>query len=354
MSMVMETNNQRICSFYKLNPSINFETVNLLFIDLFEKLISNVDSNITTTINSQILSNICDNSSKINDIKTSVSSLKDVVYDINKENFNMIHEQQHKIIDEIGNMIFKSNKNIPIQNNTSVDYLATLLNKLYNTSEVLKLKEFDDSHIYSLKRYMKPKILIENKDIDYNIQSDDIGSFVKLIEERNCHGLYLSQKSGISIKPNYHIDYHRGNIVIYLHNVDYCSEKIKTAIDIIDSLSSKLKEFNNTNDDNTIPKSLLDDINKEYQLFITQKEAVINVYKDCQKKVLSQIDELRFPCLDKYLSTKYTNQVVKQGFKCDLCKCFNANNLKALAAHKRGCARKNVLVNITNTVNNTV
>jgi hypothetical protein len=27
-----------------------------------------------------------------------------------------------------------------------------------------------------------------------------------------------------------------------------------------------------------------------------------------------------------------------------MCKCFTANNLKALAAHKRGCARKNTIV----------
>jgi hypothetical protein len=30
----------------------------------------------------------------------------------------------------------------------------------------------------------------------------------------------------------------------------------------------------------------------------------------------------------------------KNGHKCELCKNFNANNLKALAAHKRGCMRK--------------
>jgi len=32
--------------------------------------------------------------------------------------------------------------------------------------------------------------------------------------------------------------------------------------------------------------------------------------------------------------------IQKPGLKCDMCKSFNANNLKALAAHKRGCARK--------------
>jgi hypothetical protein len=132
-----------------------------------------------------------------------------------------------------------------------------------------------------------------------------------------------------------------GNIIVFIQNADYSHDKIKIAVDIIDNLTTKLRDFATQQDENSIPKNVLDDINKEYQLFVSQKEALIGIYKDCQKKVLTQIDELRFPCLDKYLSTKYTSQPQKHGFKCDLCKAFNANNLKALAAHKRGCVRKN-------------
>jgi hypothetical protein len=47
--------------------------------------------------------------------------------------------------------------------------------------------------------------------------------------------------------------------------------------------------------------------------------------------------------LDKFLSTKYSAPIQKPGLKCDLCKSFSGNNLKALAAHKRGCIRKNNL-----------
>jgi len=81
--------------------------------------------------------------------------------------------------------------------------------------------------------------------------------------------------------------------------------------------------------------------NNEYQLFLSQKNALFEVFKESQKKVFAQIDEIRFPSLDKFLSTKYAAPIQKPGLKCDLCKLFNANNLKALAAHKRGCARKN-------------
>ena len=100
-------------------------------------------------------------------------------------------------------------------------------------------------------------------------------------------------------------------------------------------------------DDISIPKDILENINTEYQLFISQKNAVIEVFKESQKKVLTQIDELRFPCLDKYLATKFSAPIQKPGLKCDLCKSFTANNLKALAAHKRGCNRK---INSLNTI----
>jgi hypothetical protein len=338
MVFKIETVNPRICSFYENNPTIDFESINMLMIDLIEKLL--IDNNIHTPINSQIISNLSQNSNNINELKTSVTSLKDVVHDLNIEN-------RSKIITEIGDLLFKTRPNSPT-NIENTNQLSVVLNKIFNTSEILPLKEYTESHIFFMKRFQKPKILIETKDTEYNISSDEISLFMKIIEDKNSNGIFISQKSGISTKANYHIDYSHGNIIVFIHNGDYCHEKIKIAVDIIDNLSLKLKELNISNDDNTIPKSILDDINKEYQLFISQKEAVINLYKDCQKKVLSQIDEIRFPCLDKYLSTKYTNPIQKPGFKCDLCKCFNANNLKALAAHKRGCARKNVFVSIQN------
>ena len=78
-------------------------------------------------------------------------------------------------------------------------------------------------------------------------------------------------------------------------------------------------------------------------MFITQKLAVIDVLKESQKKVIAQIDEIKFPSLDKYLSGKYSAPIIKSGLKCDICKYYSANNLKALAAHKRGCMRKHGL-----------
>jgi len=61
--------------------------------------------------------------------------------------------------------------------------------------------------------------------------------------------------------------------------------------------------------------------------------------KEQHKKMLGQLDEMRFCSLDKFLSTRYSS-CKKQGYLCDLCIVFTVGTLKGLAAHKRGCARK--------------
>jgi hypothetical protein len=55
-----------------------------------------------------------------------------------------------------------------------------------------------------------------------------------------------------------------------------------------------------------IERGMLDDINNEYQLFISQKNAILQNLRESQGKVISQIEEFQFPSLDKYLSSKYT------------------------------------------------
>ncbi len=306
----MEISNPRIISFYKENPNFDFEMSNLIMIDFLEKI---SQPNKAPTINSQVI--------------------KDYFQD---PLCSLIMKSEERIIHTL--------KDVPkkvIQN--SGYHFKYVLNQLYCTSDIIQIANNYSLYTISMKRPQKPKIIFANKDSDLNIEIDDIDNFIRFIEENNSNGIFVSQHSGISCKPNFHIDYIHGNIIVYIHNTDYSPDKIKIAIDIIDTLSGRLRDVNSENNENSIPTAMLEDINKEYQLFISQKEAVISVFKESQKKVLSQIDELRFPNLDKFLSTKFTTPIQKQGFKCDLCKSFNANNLKALAAHKRGCIRKNVI-----------
>ena len=63
--MKLTTSNEKICKFYELNKSINFEAVNLIFIDLFDKLLSDMNSTMNITVNSQILSSVNQNTQQI-------------------------------------------------------------------------------------------------------------------------------------------------------------------------------------------------------------------------------------------------------------------------------------------------
>jgi hypothetical protein len=89
----------------------------------------------------------------------------------------------------------------------------------------------------------------------------------------------------------------------------------------------------------SIPKDVLEAINREYQSFISQKETITTFVKETNRKLLAQLEEFTFPQLDMYLLTKFSS-CKKQGYTCDLCNQFTVGTLKGLAAHKRGCNRK--------------
>ena len=83
--MKLETNNHRICKFYTNNPNIDFEAVNLIFIDLFEKLLNDMNDTMNTTLYSEILSNVNSHSIILQDLKSSFSSMKKDISNMNND-----------------------------------------------------------------------------------------------------------------------------------------------------------------------------------------------------------------------------------------------------------------------------
>lgn len=472
----------RIIRFYEDNPHINFVAVNIIFIELFDELLRDVDKAMNATMQSQILSSVSQNTIKIGELSSSISFLNDKVGAIHrdiiqsftlriqelrreylqelttllqnhtckdidslldKHNAALIHKTNaiiqdiiprsqthyygqikdtiqgfHKSIsddtrallkhmdspsaalkDYITNFEMKTSvmlqnmqqpiyafitaseerlsnsqsKNSVIQsrlaeelttalqelrqtighNVSGKSHMQTILSRLYNTSDVVNYAQLHNSissvdsemSTYILKRNNLPKIIIQNIDVERNVTADETKEFLRIIEQTNCCGIFFSQRSGFVNKPNYHIETHNKLVILYLHNAEYSSEKIRMSIDILDNVFYKLCDIIQRSEPGSmnstvIEKEVLDEINKEYQSFIIQKDALMNVVRDTQKALMNHIDDLKFVSLDKYLSSKYAVAITRPGFKCDLCKSFMANNLKALAAHKRGCTRK--------------
>jgi hypothetical protein len=208
------------------------------------------------------------------------------------------------------------------------------------------LGKYKNSSDFRINRTNQSTILVETKNYDRNVTLDEVKKFIRDIEEQKCHGIFLSQHSGITSKQNFQIDIKGTNILVYVHNVDYCPHTIKIAIDIIDSLSDRLAELEED----------LDDINKEYSRFIERKSSIIDILKDFQKKINAEVDEIKFPCLSKYLVSKCGSILNNENetIVCNICNKFEATNNRSIGAHQKGCRRKHkMLQNDSNIVVNT-
>ena len=270
-------------------------------------------------------------------ITNNVNSVKDNITNTDETNKTLFHNMSSLLNCDKSN----HQNNLTNTNNHFISFLTKSFGSADISSKLLGM----NTPTTVMKRIRKPDILIQNYELDTNVSSDEMASFINIISDENKCGILISQYSGISNKNDFQIEFHNNNVIIFVHNSEYSNHKIEAAVNIIDHLYFKLHQFNKTgiNDDFTIPKDILETINNEYQMFMTQKLAVIDVLKESQKKVIAQIDEIKFPSLDKYLSGKYSAPIIKSGLKCDICKYYSANNLKALAAHKRGCMRKHGL-----------
>ena len=220
--------------------------------------------------------------------------------------------------------------------------LETLLARLYNTASIeTSTADASTSNVFLSRGSGKPEIFLQQRCIrDRNINVDEIKSFIQTAHSQQQAGILISQHTGITTKPNLYIEILQNRVFLYLHNAEFSPEKIQTAIEIVDTISAKLSEFNVSSEEKyVIPKEILDEVNREYQFFIGQKETISNTLKEMYKKLLAQVDDIRFISLDKYLSTRYLS-CKKQGYVCSLCNSFTVSTLKGLAAHKRGCNRK--------------
>ena len=262
---------------------------------------------------------------------------------------NLINNYQSNVLSKMDNIqsatssfqeFMNKYQNSSIKGQFGENKLSSILNETFTTGEIVTTSGIKCSCDYLLKRENMDNIYFENKDYNINVPPKEIKKFIRDIEEQDSHGVFLSQNSGITSKPDFHIDIHKNNILVYLHNVNFDSQKIKTAVDIIDNLSSRINKINNdVNIENSISQEDLDSINNEYINFVNNKTNLIQLARDNQKKLLASVNDMEMPNIEKYLNSKFAN-VQSSDFLCDICNKFRGTSLKSLAAHKRSCKNK--------------
>ena len=323
-----EDNNKRIQDFLiAFQKTINDDIKTFLSSNnsetSFKEFISSLDSKILT-IQQPIYSFISSNQeqlhSKINSMREDSLSNKSV---------------NDKVINELSEFLTKYKTSSQFKGQCSENMLGNILNKMYPTGEVLNTTALKASGDFLLRRPDKQTILFENKNYEANVNLDEIKKFLRDVNEQKTNAIMLSQFSGIVSKPNGFIEINDGKVIMYLHNVDYSQEKIKMAIDVIDILSDKLEEICDVEEIEgySIKKDVLDRINEQFQTFLSQKEIILNTLRESNKKLISQVEDMKIPDLSLFLNDKYAS-LQNQQFTCEACN-LPFQNKRSLAAHKK-------------------
>lgn len=269
----------------------------------------------------------------IRDIKNTNDSIREI---------STSHQQTSVSLNATVNEMLKKMENASTKGKISENIVFNILNSLFPSAmEIEYVGDKKESGDIMLVRENKPTILIENKNWDKIVSKEEVKKFIHDVETQNCCGLFLSQNTGIANKRNFEISIHNNkHILLFMHEVNYDAEKIKLGVEIIDHFKDTLDKFDDKSEIDTIDKDVLDHINKEYQECCSQKLNIIKMVKDFGSKLAKQVEEIAFPNLENYLSTRYTFSVGKM--ICEYCN-FIAKNQQALSAHQRGCSvRKNV------------
>ena len=313
LSIFQRTINDDIKSFLSTNNSVSS----------LKDFISSLDAKITT-MQQPIYTFISSNQEQLN---VKLNTLRDDTMSNKSAN--------DKVMSELNDFLSKYKSSSQFKGQCSENMLGNILTKMYPTGDVINTTALKASGDFLLKRSGKQTILLENKNYETNVNLDEIKKFLRDVNEQKTHGIMMSQYSGIVSKPNGFIEINDGKVIIYLHNVDYSQDKIKMAIDVIDILSERLEEISNVEDIDgyVIKKDILDKINDQFQLFINQKELVLTTLRESNKKLLTQIEDMKLPDLSLYLNEKYAS-IQNQQFVCEVCN-LPFQNKRSLAAHKK-------------------
>ena len=187
-------------------------------------------------------------------------------------------------------------------------------------------------HRNATTKRIATKVMIENKCYTNNVPIVEVEKFIRDIENIKCHGVFISQNSGISSKSHFDINFHEKYILIYLHSVNYNKDIIYNAVQMIDIISSRVDlKSNNMN----VSKEVMENIKKELLDFLTKQKLLLDNVKKMNKDITKQIEELEFPCLSNLLNISDASS------KDTLCPCPKCGELfknkYSLGSHKKGC-----------------
>jgi hypothetical protein len=219
--------------------------------------------------------------------------------------------------------------------------LYSILQHIFPSDEIIDCSGETATCDYRVNRLNKqrPSILFENKDYSRSVTTEEIKKFERDLKQQRLHGIFISHKSNITYKEPFQIDIIDNLIHIYIPNTEYSVEKIKIAVEIIDTLSTKLTHITNVQTETTtinITKDDLDELVELFNDFNTQKTSILETIRTTNKHIIEKIENMQLNSVKKILNKNGVFQN-DDDFKCKHCNSFTGKNKASLGAHIRNC-----------------
>jgi hypothetical protein len=302
-------------------------------------IIENIDNNF-----SKMVSNI--QAPIFNLIQTSEERTSNGIQKV-KDEFIEQKIIQAKLVGELHNFLDKQQNNSSFKGNVSENKLYTILQTLFYGDEIINVSTDTACCDFKVNRKdkNKPTILFENKEYFATVPTKEVNKFERDLQLQKNHGIFMSQTSPITFKDNFQIDIINGYIHVYIPSCNYDNDKIKIAVDMVDSLSSKLELISNSNTEDiySTSKTDMDDLAEEYRNFAMQKASIQDMMKTTNKQLIDKLEEFQLPKIKSVL-VKF-GICENENLKCTFCN-WEGKNKASLSAHLRNCKSnpKNVTV----------
>mgnify|MGYP006126518377 FL=1 len=372
--------NTRVINFYKNHPDIDINSMNMIIIDMLERVLDkskpvdlaqellNKFDNLKCEMKQQIQDVNAENKNNMRDLLRSEVGVDAISNNIGKKIDGMSGLEREKMKNDINSTIqtsigdklaridvkneeltSKFNEYIGRQENSnqkgrmSENELKATLDELFPTAIVDKISGEAHTCDIIIKRDEKDDILIENKNYKTKVPVTEVNKFISDTENKEKHGIFISQYSPIANKDNFQIDIDSGRVLLYICNVNYDKDIITTAVKIIDNFAMAIGKVSVCGNSENVKMELIDKFNDEYKKFIVKRENLVAKLKESYSQSIDIIREMDMPSIDKFLRERFAHAETNL-LLCDVCNTFKALNLKSLNKHKYHCKKKRATI----------
>jgi hypothetical protein len=299
--------------FFPKNNEIITNQINNTF-NIFDKLINSSESRLQNSI-TETKNNL---ESKLCDINA-INNTQNVISDNINQIINKFHGSSTKGYFSEVSVVDGLTRIYPYGN---VEHVG---NKISSSGDIL------------LTRKEKNKIMIENKEYEHTVSPLEIQKFIDNAVLKNCDGIMISQQTQISNKDDFEININGELILIYICNMGYNMDKIRTAISIIDHLKSQIAFINKDKTHISLTQEEIDLINKEYNSLLTQKKFILKMLNDSHNKVVKEVENIKVPSIEYILMKEYGVKLSDEE-NCEWCG-KPCKNYAGISAHLKTCQK---------------